>query len=67
MTSSPDSTIPERLARIETKLDQVLERTREDRADTRSRLQKLEYWRYGTGAAVIASIVSFIPSSTGKS
>ena len=65
--SSPPDTTPERLARIETKLDQALERAREDRSEFGKRIRALEYWRYGTGAAVIASVVSFIPSSTGKS
>lgn len=64
--STPEDTVPERLARIETKVDQILERSREDRNDFRLRIRALEYWRYGTGAAVIASIVNLIPGSTPK-
>lgn len=66
MTAQNEDSVPERLARIETKVDQLLERTKEDRTDFRSRIRALEYWRYGTGAAVIASVVNFIPNSTGK-
>jgi len=64
--STPEDTVPERLARIETKVDQLLERTKEDRTDFRGRIRALEYWRYGTGAAVIASVVNLIPGSTTK-
>jgi len=64
--TTPEDTVPERLARIETKVDQLLERTKEDRTDFRSRIRALEYWRYGTGAAVIASVVNLIPGSTPK-
>lgn len=64
--TTPEDTVPERLARIETKVDQLLERTKEDRTDFRARIRALEYWRYGTGAAVIASVVNMIPGSTGK-
>jgi hypothetical protein len=64
--TTPEDTVPERLARIETKVDQLLERTKEDRTDFRARIRALEYWRYGTGAAVIASIVNLIPGSTPK-
>lgn len=66
MSTPSDDTVPERLARIETKVDQLLERTKEDRTDFRGRIRALEYWRYGTGAAVIASVVNLIPGSTGK-
>lgn len=64
--TTPEDTVPERLARIETKVDQLLERTKEDRTDFRGRIRALEYWRYGTGAAVIASVVNLIPGSTPK-
>lgn len=64
--TTPEDTVPERLARIETKVDQLLERTKEDRTDFRTRIRALEYWRYGTGAAVVASVINFIPGSTGK-
>ena len=64
--STPEDTVPERLARIETKVDQLLERTKEDRTDFRGWIRALEYWRYGTGAAVIASVVNLIPGSTTK-
>lgn len=66
MSSPAEDSVPERLARIETKVDQLLERTKEDRTDFRGRIRALEYWRYGTGAAVIASVVNLIPGSTGK-
>jgi len=64
--TTPEDTVPERLARIETKVDQLLERTKEDRTDFRTRIRALEYWRYGTGAAVIASVINLIPGSTPK-
>lgn len=64
--TTPEDTVPERLARIETKVDQLLERTKEDRTDFRGRIRALEYWRYGTGAAVIASVVNLIPGSVPK-
>jgi hypothetical protein len=66
MTTQAEDTVPERLARIETKVDQLLERTKEDRTDFRGRIRALEYWRYGTGAAVIASVLNLIPGSTPK-
>lgn len=66
MTTPAGETVPERLARIESKVDQLLERTKEDRTDFRGRIRQLEHWRYGTGAAVIASIISFLPGSTPK-
>lgn len=66
MTTPAGETVPERLARIESKVDQLLERTKEDRTDFRGRIRHLEAWRYGTGAAVLASIVNLIPGSTGK-
>lgn len=64
--STPEDTVPERLARIETKVDQILERTKEDRTDFRTRIRALEYWRYGTGAAVIASVINLVPGSVPK-
>lgn len=68
MTQSVDAAISqaERLARIEEKVDTLLERSREDRGDFRSRIRNLEMWRYGTGAAVVASIASLFPHSGGK-
>lgn len=68
MTVNPDLAIShaERLASIEAKLDQLLDRTKEDRGDFRGRIRNLEMWRYGTGAALVASITSLLPSSSGK-
>ncbi len=61
-----DVTQAERMARIEEKVDTLLERTKEDRGDFRSRLRNLEYWRYGTGAAILASVANMIPPSVKK-
>ena len=68
MTQNVEAAIShaERLARIEEKVDTLLDRSKEDRTDFRSRIRALEYWRYGTGAAVIASVASLIPGSTLK-
>lgn len=61
-----DPDIGERLARIETKVDAILERATEDRTDFRGRIRALEYWRYGTGAAMIASAVGLFGGSAPK-
>lgn len=68
MTVNPDLAIShaERLASIEAKLDQLLDRTKEDRGDFRGRIRNLEMWRYGTGAAILASIANLVPSSATK-
>lgn len=52
----------ERLARIENKVDTILERTAEDRLDFRGRIRALERWRWGTGAALIGAVLAFIPA-----
>lgn len=56
----------ERLARMEEKLDILVERSKEDRGDFRGRLRNLEMWRYGTGAAIVASIANLVPASLKK-
>lgn len=56
----------ERLARIETKVDMLLERAQEDRNDFRGRLRALERWRYGTGAAVLMALAPILSSSLPK-
>lgn len=56
----------ERLARMEEKLDILVERSKEDRSDFRGRLRNLEMWRYGTGAAIVASIANLVPPSLKK-
>lgn len=61
---SPD--IGERLAAIETKVDYLVERATEDRSDFRGRIRALEIWRYGTGAAMIASAVNLFGGSVPK-
>lgn len=68
MTASPDFAIShaERLASIEAKLDTLLERSKEDRGDFRSRIRNLELWRYGTGAAIVASLANLVPPSVKK-
>lgn len=60
--SSPDTegTPLERLVRIETKVDALLERAQEDRNDFRGRLRALERWRYGTGAAVLMAVTPLL-------
>lgn len=65
MVPAEDS-VPERLARIETKLDQILERTGEDRLDFRGRIRQLEHWRYGTGAAMVVSLMNFVVGNSTK-
>lgn len=66
MTVINEDTTPERLARIETKIDMLLERTGEDRVDFKSRIRQLEHWRYGTGAAVVVSLVNFVLGNATK-
>lgn len=56
----------ERLARMEEKLDILVERSKEDRGDFRGRIRNLEMWRYGTGAAIVASIANLVPPSLKK-
>jgi len=68
MTANVDAAISnaERLARMEEKIDTLLERSREDRTDFKSRLRNLELWRYGTGAAIVASLANLVPPSVKK-
>jgi hypothetical protein len=66
MTMQSEDTTPERLARIETKIDQLLERTGEDRVDFKTRIRQLEHWRYGTGAAMVMSLMNVVLGSSTK-
>ena len=68
LVSTPDmeGTPLERLTRIETKVDMLLERAQEDRNDFRGRLRALERWRYGTGAAVLMALAPILSSSLPK-
>jgi len=63
MAQERDTEIGERLASIETKVNYLVERASEDRTDFRGRIRALEYWRYGTGAAMIASAVGLFGGS----
>lgn len=58
--------IGERLASIETKVNYLVERASEDRTDFKGRIRALEFWRYGTGAAMVASAVSLFGGSAPK-
>jgi len=62
--NGPD--IGERLATIEAKVDYLVERATEDRSDFRGRIRALELWRYGTGAAMIASTINLFGGSVPK-
>lgn len=68
MTANVETAIShaERLASIEAKLDTLLERSKEDRGDFGGRIRNLEVWRYGTGAAVVASIANLFSHTSGK-
>ncbi|AVP41358.1 hypothetical protein SEA_YARA_24 [Streptomyces phage Yara] len=62
--NNPD--IGERLAAIETKVDYLVERATEDRTDFQGRIRGLEIWRYGTGAAIIASAINLFGGNVPK-
>ena len=55
--------VGERLATMEAKLDYLVERATEDRTDFKGRIRALEFWRYGTGAAMVASAVNLFGGS----
>lgn len=59
----------ERLASIETKVDFLVERAKEDRneskkdrSEIRNRVRNLEAWRYGVGGSFVLALVSLISS-----
>jgi hypothetical protein len=64
MTSEVEPVVGERLARIEEKVDTLIERSREDRVDMKARVRALEAWRYGTGAALITAVVALLNDGT---
>lgn len=66
MAQEPGADIGERLASIETKVNYLVERATEDRTDFKGRIRALEIWRYGTGAAMIASAVNLFGGSVPK-
>lgn len=58
MTTVPEENGDTRLARIEVKLDMMIERLNEVRTDHEARLRTLERWKYAIPASAVMAATS---------